>query len=103
MLRKQYSDEDKGLIQKFLQAKGTLRQKETVVQLNNRIVQEETDQEGSSGKIFVLCKHNKQAIYRTFTKKGPWAVHLTLDLSPLHAKQRPGKCLYNKIRRCDYS
>ncbi len=51
MLRSQYSDEDNETIQRFLLAKKNLRQEEKVQQLNGRMVQEGTDQEGSSGKI----------------------------------------------------
>ena len=48
LLKSQYSDEDKEAIQKFLQAKRTLRQEKI---LDNRMVQEETDQDSSSGKM----------------------------------------------------
>ena len=45
MLKSQYSDDDKETILKFLQAK---RQEKI---LNSRMVQEETDQDSSSGKM----------------------------------------------------
>ena len=48
LLKSQYSDEDKEAIQKFLQAKRTLRQEKI---LDSRMVQEETDQDSSSGKM----------------------------------------------------
>ena len=53
LLKSQYSDEDKETIQNFLQAKKILRQEEVVRQLNGRMVQEETDQDSSSGKIIL--------------------------------------------------
>ena len=45
VLKNQYSDEDKKTIKKFLQAK---KQAEM---LNSRMIQEETDQDSSSGKV----------------------------------------------------
>ena len=51
LLRSQYSEEDEETIQKFLQAKGTIRPEEIVQQLHNQMVQEETDQDSSSGKM----------------------------------------------------
>jgi hypothetical protein len=51
VLRSQYSDEDKETIYTFLEAKEKLRQEEKIQQLNGQMVQEETDQEGSSSKI----------------------------------------------------
>ena len=45
LLKNQYSDEDKKTIKKFLQAK---KQAEI---LNSRMIQEETDQDSSSGKV----------------------------------------------------
>ena len=45
LLKNQYSDEDKKTIQKFLQAK-----KQAELQ-NSRMIQEETDQDSSSGKV----------------------------------------------------
>ena len=54
LLRSQYSDEDNETIQKFLEAKRTLRQGEIVRQLNGQMIQEETDQDSSSGKTIVI-------------------------------------------------
>ena len=48
LLRSQYSDEDEEALHKFLQARRTLRQ-ETM--LDSQMVQEETDQDSSSGKV----------------------------------------------------
>ena len=45
LLKNQYSDEDKKTIQKFLQAK-----KQAEIQ-NSPMIQEETDQDSSSGKV----------------------------------------------------
>ena len=45
LLKKKYSDEDEKTIQKFQQA----RRQEKI--LNSRVVQEETDQDTSSGKM----------------------------------------------------
>ena len=47
LLRSQYSDEDKKMIEKCLQAKRTIRQEEPA---QHRMV-EETDQDSSSGKM----------------------------------------------------
>ena len=58
LLRSQYSEEDKEIIQKFLQAKRTLRPEEMVQQLHNRMVQEETDQDNPSGKMIVIMLYN---------------------------------------------
>ena len=52
LLKSQYSDEDKEAIQKFLQAKRTLRQEKI---LDSRMVQEETDQDSPSGKMIGNC------------------------------------------------
>ena len=57
LLRNQYSDEEKKTIENFLQAKKILRQEEAVRELNGRMVQEETDQDSSSGKLAATNKY----------------------------------------------
>ena len=58
LLRTQYSDEDKEIIQKFLEAKKSLKQEARVQELNGQMVQEETDQESTSGNYTILsCGH----------------------------------------------
>ena len=48
LLKSQYSDEDKKALQKFIEAKRTLRQEKM---LDSQMVQEETDQDSSSGNV----------------------------------------------------